>query len=175
MPRRVVQREHDALHLGRLAPDVARRRVVLVQLPVAFAFPPAVDVARLLPLDREHAAQERREAPLAVAPHARPVAHEPELPRQLVSVELEVRAVVLGRLYERRQVVDALLRPFPGMVSSRPPEEGRGLAGGKPPRPKVVELGPADTEGDGGVPRSHVSVVEPADDPLDRFWAEARE
>lgn len=174
LPCRVVQREDDALHVPPRAPDVPRRRVVLVQLPVAFALPPAVAVAGLLPLDREHAAHERHEVPLAVPPHARAVAAEPELAGQLVRVELEVRPVLPGRLYERLQIVDALLRPVTGMVASRSAEEGGGLAGGEPPRPKVVELGPADPEGGDGVPRSHVAVVETADDPLDHVRAEAR-
>ena len=131
-------------------------------------------VVRLLALDRERAAHERHEVLLAEFPHARAVAHEIVLARQLVGVELEVRAVVLRRLDERLQLLDARRRPGRLAVATRRSEEGRLLACGEPLRPEVVDLSATDAEGSHGLLHRQFAVVESSDDALDRFGCESR-
>ena len=112
LARGVVKREDDALIHAVGSPDVSWRRVVLVYLAVGLGLPATVVVVRLLALDRERAAHERHEVLLAELPHARAVAHEIVLAHQFVGIELEVRTVVLRRLDERLQLLDA--RRWPG-------------------------------------------------------------
>ena len=85
---------------------------MLIDLAVGVGLPATVVAVRFLALDRERAAHERHEVLLAELPHARAVAHEIVLAHQFVGIELEVRTVVLRRLDERLQLLDA--RRWPG-------------------------------------------------------------
>ena len=174
LARGIVKREDDALVRAVGSPDVSWRRVVLVDLSVRLGLPATIAVVRPLALDRERAAHERHEVLLAELPDARAVAHEFVFARQLVGVELEVRAVVLRRLDERLQLLDARRRPGRLAVAARRTEEGRLLACGKPLRPEVVDLSAADAEGSHGLLHRQFTVVESSDDALDRFGRESR-
>ena len=174
LARGIVKREDDALVRAVGSPDVSWRRVVLVDLSVRLGLPATIAVVRLLALDRERAAHERHEVLLAELPHARAVAHEIVLAHQFVGIELEVRTVVLRRLDERLQLLDARRRPGRLAVAARRTEEGCLLACGKPLRPEVVDLSAADAEGSHGLLHRQFTVVESSDDALDRFGRESR-
>ena len=174
LPRGVVERQDDVLlRVGR-APDVAGRRVVLVDLAERRGLPPAVLVLRLLALDRKRAAQKRHEVLLAELADARAVSDEVALAGKLVRVQLVVRAVVLRRLDQRLQVRDGFRRPRLPVIPAGGTQERRVSACGKPLRPEVVDLGLADAESIDCVLQGHFAFIEPSYDTLDHIGAEPR-